>query len=837
MAQSKRLSRWWRATSLSLLLLAALAAISPAAWAQQAISQSGGDDAAEPDPMDLPPADPVVPPEGQATLNGEDAGLPASESPLLDLQLEVKINGYAISLVAGFKMLDDGHIATQRSELEEIGIAVPGSGKPEEVIALDDLPGLSYVYDEENQAIELEVPDNLRLARNIEAQPKQDMPVAEAAPGIAVNYTAFAAASYDIPRSDESFDGANLSLDARAFSKFGTLRQTGIVGTTRFNDAAITRLDTTFSWSDQKRMVTYRLGDIISGGLSWTRPVRLGGVQMQRNFSLRPDLVTMPLPHLKGSAAVPSVLDVYLDQVKAYSSDLEPGPFNIDSLPVFTNSGTARIVLTDATGRTIETDTPFYTSPRLLKHGLWDFSADAGVVRRDFGRESFGYADEPVGLASFRYGLADWITLEGHAEGKGDLLNGGLGATVSLRRFGVLGGAVAASKHGRDEGVFVHGDWQAQFGDLSVYASTSRRFGNYYDLAAATVEQVAGKPLTSDVPWAVDQLSVGYNWKGLEAGTGLSLIHQELSNGDETLLLSGSLSKPFDNGVSIYASAFYDILDSKNYGAFAGISVPLSKRVNASSSATITKGEWSARAEVSRPMNTKVGDYGWRVAHTEGDGLHTSEANGVYRSKFGVAEGNIYQQNRKLSGNLAFSGAVAAAGGGVFASNQINDAFAVVKVGAPGVKVTAENNYVGTTGKNGRLLIPNLRSFDRNKIAIDVNDLPVTAMAAEAERIAVPRDSAGVVVDFGVNKDAGGVILTLNDASGQPLEAGLEARLNEGAEPFIMGYDGQIFLTGAQQSNTVVVSLANGTCTVAFDYKSDGSGQTPVGPLTCTPDQ
>jgi outer membrane usher protein len=265
--------------------------------------------------------------------------------------------------------------------------------------------------------------------------------------------------------------------------------------------------------------------------------------------------------------------------------------------------------------------------------------------------------------------------------------------------------------------------------------------------------------------------------------------------------------------------------------------VPLSKRVNASSSATITKGEWSARAEVSRPMNTKVGDYGWRVAHTEGDGLHTSEANGVYRSKFGVAEGNIYQQNRKLSGNLAFSGAVAAAGGGVFASNQINDAFAVVKVGAPGVKVTAENNYVGTTGKNGRLLIPNLRSFDRNKIAIDVNDLPVTAMAAEAERIAVPRDSAGVVVDFGVNKDAGGVILTLNDASGQPLEAGLEARLNEGAEPFIMGYDGQIFLTGAQQSNTVVVSLANGTCTVAFDYKSDGSGQTPVGPLTCTPDQ
>jgi outer membrane usher protein FimD/PapC len=28
----------------------------------------------------------------------------------------------------------------------------------------------------------------------------------------------------------------------------------------------------------------------------WTRPVRLGGIQVQRDFSIRPDLVTLPLP-------------------------------------------------------------------------------------------------------------------------------------------------------------------------------------------------------------------------------------------------------------------------------------------------------------------------------------------------------------------------------------------------------------------------------------------------------------------------------------------------------------------------------------------------------------
>ena len=34
-------------------------------------------------------------------------------------------------------------------------------------------------------------------------------------------------------------------------------------------------------------------------------------------------------------------------------------------------------------------------------------SVEAGVVRRDFGSESFGYGDEPVGLASLRYGMTD----------------------------------------------------------------------------------------------------------------------------------------------------------------------------------------------------------------------------------------------------------------------------------------------------------------------------------------------------------------------------------------------------------------------------------------------
>jgi outer membrane usher protein len=38
--------------------------------------------------------------------------------------------------------------------------------------------------------------------------------------------------------------------------------------------------------------------------------IRLAGVQIRSDFSMRPDLVTFPLPSISGAAAVHSVVDV-----------------------------------------------------------------------------------------------------------------------------------------------------------------------------------------------------------------------------------------------------------------------------------------------------------------------------------------------------------------------------------------------------------------------------------------------------------------------------------------------------------------------------------------------
>ena len=192
----------------------------------------------------------------------------------------------------------------------------------------------------------------------------------------------------------------------------------------------------------------------------------------------------MPLPQVEGTAKVPSTLDVYIDGFKAYSGKMQEGPFRLDSLPVYTTDGTVKVVLTDTTGREVTSESDFLTSPDLLKHDLYDFSVDAGVMRRDFGVDSFGYGDEPVALASLRYGVTDWLTGEAHAETGLDLISGGAGFLASAGKFGMFSGAVAASTFKGDLGTFVQAGWEGKIGSIGLAASTSRTFGDYHDLAA-----------------------------------------------------------------------------------------------------------------------------------------------------------------------------------------------------------------------------------------------------------------------------------------------------------------------------------------------------------------
>jgi outer membrane usher protein len=189
---------------------------------------------------------------------------------------------------------------------------------------------------------------------------------------------------------------------------------------------------------------------------------------------------------------------------------------------------------------------------------------------------------------------------------------------------------------------------------------------------------------------------------------------------------------------------------------------------------------------------------------------------------------------------MQLDGSVAIAGGSVFAGNRIDDAFAVAKVGVPGVDVLFENRVVARTDASGSALIPTLRSYQANRISIDPRDLPVDASSETTVELRAPSDRAGVIVDFGVRSMSNAAIVILQDAAGRPLRVGATGALQPGlrgtsaaAPEFTVGYDGRAFIENLSADNEVVVRLEAGSCHARFPFAPRDKAQVSIGPVRC----
>jgi hypothetical protein len=139
------------------------------------------------------------------------------------LQLEVFINDAPTKLIGSFDAIDGQRLAARRAELKEVGVD-PGNGGATDIVALDEIAGLSYRYDVPGQRLYIIMPDTLRAIQVYEVVPPPDAsPVIQAGYGAVLNYNLFAASTGKVSPSSFAFNGVSASLDARAFSPFGTL--------------------------------------------------------------------------------------------------------------------------------------------------------------------------------------------------------------------------------------------------------------------------------------------------------------------------------------------------------------------------------------------------------------------------------------------------------------------------------------------------------------------------------------------------------------------------------------------------------------------------------------
>ena len=189
------------------------------------------------------------------------------------------------------------------------------------------------------------------------------------------------------------------------------------------------------------------------------------------------------------------------------------------------------------------------------------------------------------------------------------------------------------------------------------------------------------------------------------------------------------------------------------------------------------------------------------------------------------------QVDRGARATAEVEGAVVTMGNGVFFANRIDDGFAVIDTGVPGVEVFHENRSVGFTDANGRTLVTGLRSYQKNKIAIDTRNLPVDAEITTTQDVVAPADRSGMRVNFAVRTDTRSAVLVVSGADGKPLAPGTAGKI-EGGEDFVIGYDGRAYVQGLGPQNNLIATLVDRECRATFAYSPHANEQVII-PISC----
>ncbi|MGK5041258.1 fimbria/pilus outer membrane usher protein [Janthinobacterium sp. GB1R12] len=759
---------------------------------------------------------PVARADGAAAGTGADPGpasLPSDPMAPNELYLEVTVNAESTGLILRFTQVGKG-LRSSVANLQQLGLDPAHLGAPGQAeVALDAIPGLSYDYDAARQSVSLQVADDLRAPYRISARTAPQTPPSRVTPGAVLNYEAYAELG--------STRRAAIFNDLRYFNDSGVFSNTGTVNLGA-DQRKYMRFDTFWSHADPDTLQTWQVGDLISSSLSWSRAVRVGGVQWRKNFQLRPDLLTFPVASVDGTALVPSSLSLYVNGVQQYAASVPSGPFVLNQVAGINGAGQATLIMRDALGRSVTTVLPLYVDTRMLASGLSDYSVEAGAVRRDYGRRLFGYERQLVASASGRHGVSDSFTIEGHAELAAGLYQAGAGALVRLGQAGVLSGSLSASA-GRSRGAQLGAGYQYVGPRFSVDVQSVRASAGFGDLASRD-----GSPVVR----AADRVTVSLP---LPAGSSISssYIGYRTPGAPPSKLATLGYSATLFHGLFLNASLFQDLRQREKRGFYVGLSMAFDNNLAVSTSGSRQNGE-SGRSVSAQRAADFGGGVGWNLqAGTVGRNAYR-QAQVEYLGNDGRVNARTQSSGMGNASSLGAAGALVLMDGHIEAARQVGNGFALVSTGGVGnIPVLHENRQIGVTGGSGYLLVPNLNPYGNNQISIATDDLDVDARVPVTNINVVPQHLAGVLAAFPVERYSAATVI-VQGADGKPLATGLPVLHLQSGKQTVVGFDGMVFVDELREQNQLQVGEGDSTCTVRFAYVRPATGGLPViGPLRC----
>jgi outer membrane usher protein len=583
------------------------------------------------------------------------------------------------------------------------------------------------------------------------------------------------------------------------------------------------RLDTTFTADFPATLTSLRLGDSVTRAGAWGLPVRFGGVQYGTKFGVQPGYIPFPLATALGRAALPSTVDVLINNALVTRREVPPGPFSITNIPVVTGAGDVQVVVRDLLGREQVFSQSFYGTNTLLRQGIADYSFELGSVRENFGLRSNDYG-QALGVATYRRGLTDALTGEVRSELAESAKSAGASITFLAGMLGVVNASAAASRSPQGSGRRLGAGFERSTPRLS--------FGVQAEASSEGFRQAGMLP--GELPTrrrSIANIGVPFG----AAGT-ISLTHasQEFYDRESLRISTLSYSLALGRLGQLGVSAVRTSGPNGGTSLFAMLAVPLGEATSASAGVERTRlrdGRAETVPTLAIQKSLPLGDgYGYRVQQ-RGENLYGSVA---LQGPVGTYE---LEAARPESGGtatrLTARGGLGTAGGHVFASREVTESFAVVRVADyPGVRVLQDNQVVARTDEGGYAVLPRLRAYDRNPIGVEQNDLPLDARLGSLKLEAAPYFRSGVFLEFPVRRVRAATLrVVLED--GSELPSGAIGRVAGHAEDYPVALQGQAYLEHLEQVSRVSFTWKGQRCDIELSLPKTADPLPDLGTVVC----
>ena len=705
--------------------------------------------------------------------------------------------------------VDNGALWMSAEDAVRLGISAPKANAS--WINLSTAKHIHVNYDSLQQQLALTLPESeLTHVQHLDAQPnhaRDALPQAEEMGNLTLDYSLY---------SSETATLKQTSLQSQLQTSGWLPGQLSNSTNSRFQRgdnaeaATHTRLMTTWQYDFPTWLASIAIGDSVTTGVSWSRQVRFGGLHLARNFQLDPQLNTAPRTAFSDSVALPSTVDLYIDGLQQSHQQVTPGNYILNTLPTFSGSGQAQVVITDINGQRREVTLDLYGAPNMLAQGISSSSLDIGWLRQRYAERSNDYAASPMLDAGWRYGLNNSLTLSAHTEQHRDVHNlGASGDWLLSPLAGIVSSHLAGSQSPQGEGVKWGFGYQWNGQGLGLAASTSRSSEQWTDIARLSGSLPVRR---TDNIWLSQTLS---GWGTLGAGW----VRQ-----DSARYLNASWSKSFNNRVST-TFAFTHALSSGYKTIQLMLSVPLGRKDTVS----LQMSNQSTRADYRHQPDYQSGGWSWQVSQNNAS-TRQQHADLGYLSQYGEWHVGMDRDNQSNNRYLSGEGSFILLDSHPYALRYNRQGIALITTdGISGVPIAVENRPAGKTDDNGFLLLTDLPRYQKSKISLDPLDLPPEVVTPLTEMRATPGQSEAVKVDFQVHRSSL-VSAQVVDQQHRPLPVG--SLVTFGDHQSIVGRDGFIWLESPPMPGALQIQTPSGRCEVALPAV-EGRTTINLGTLLC----